>query len=68
MVFCLDKRSYRTKIKKSGLATTLSDRAKPIPKIVAFALEVFPFGETTLICMAKIEINLPSTKIKVRKL
>ncbi len=28
--------------------TALSDRAKPIPKIVAFALEVFPFGETTL--------------------
>lgn len=29
------------KIKKSGLATALLDRAKPIPKIVAYANEVF---------------------------
>lgn len=29
------------KIKKSGLSTALSDRAKPIPKIVACASEVF---------------------------
>lgn len=32
------------KIKKSGLSTALSDRAKPIPKIVARASEVFPYG------------------------
>ena len=43
--------------------TALSDRAKPIPKIVAFALEVFPLGETTLICSAKIINKSASYKI-----
>lgn len=36
------ERDVYTKIKKSGLSTTLSDRAKPIPKIVTCAGEVFP--------------------------
>ncbi len=47
--------------------TALSDRAKPIPKIVAFALEVFPFGETTLVCSAKLMKILQSTKYKCSK-
>ena len=32
-------------IKKNGLATALSDRAKPIPKIVARASEVFYYKD-----------------------
>ena len=35
-----------------------------MPKIVAFALEVFPLGETTLVCSAKIVIIMQTTKFK----
>lgn len=41
-----------TAIKKSDLSTALSDWAKPIPKIVARASEVFLSRETTL-CVCK---------------
>lgn len=42
--------------------TALSDRAKPIPKIVASALEVFPLGETTLL-QCKVSKNLAIYKM-----
>lgn len=48
--------------------TTLSDRAKPIPKIVAFAREVFPFGETTLVYNAKIVYFHETYKSLIKKL
>lgn len=41
MVSYLGKKLYPIDIKKSCRQTALSDRAKPIPKIVAIASEVF---------------------------
>ena len=49
---------------KSGLSTALSHLRRQMPKIVAFALEVFLYGETTLVCGTKILIILLSTKFQ----
>lgn len=42
----------------------LSHLRQQMPKIVAFALEVFPLGETTLVCSAKLGIISLTTKFQ----
>ena len=52
------ERDVYKKIKKSGLATALSNRAKPILKIVAPASEVFPEWGNYLLLLSLVRHNL----------